>query len=308
MSFASPRDGYTSPRGGLPPLPPLPLSLMEECKKAGRLTPRSAAASPRVSPITPRVPPAVPELRVAALLSAAESGALEPQLRTPRTPRPSQRLLSSEGLRSPLPEPARHASSVPLMSSRASSASSSWGNASGKDDPSAAAATADGPAARLWRALMPTNVKRDELRVPTQMFVSVCVAALLFVFSKPHAFLHGKGLWTVITVILVLESTFGATLKKVKLRMVGTLVGGGLGGAIVAAANVINGGWQAKEGELDAVPKSLTVAFSVAACAWFLEFGRLRDPNRECACLALCLPRCCTSADMASPQMRTPWR
>jgi hypothetical protein len=90
--------------------------------------------------------------------------------------------------------------------------------------------------------------------------------------------------------------------------MVGTLVGGGLGGAIVAAANVINGGWQAKEGEVDAVPKSLTVAFLVAACAWFLEFGRLRDPNRECAFLARFLARCCADADMTSPQMRTPWR
>ena len=285
MSFATPREGYTSPRGGLPPLP---LSLLEESRRVGRLTPRGAA-SPRVSPITPRAPAPVSmsELRAAALLSTAEAGAVEPQLLSPPlSPRPSTRLHASEGLRSPLPELAHHPSTVPLIGSRSSSASGSWGPASvlADGDPSGAAACAG----RLtWRALLPANVSRDELRVPTQMFVAVGVAALLFVFSKPHAFLHGKGLWTVITVILVLESTFGATLKKVKLRMVGTLVGGGLGGAIVAAANIINGGWQPKAGELDAVPKSLTVAFLVAAAAWFLEFGRLRDPNRECASIML---------------------
>jgi hypothetical protein len=177
---------------------------------------------------------------------------------------------------------------VPLISSRSSSASGSWAASTAAGDPSGAA---PGAGRFTWRALLPVKVSRDELRVPTQMFVAVCVAALLFVFSKPHAFLHGKGLWTVITVILVLESTFGATLKKVKLRMVGTLVGGGLGGAIVAAANIINGGWQPKSGELDAVPKSLTVAFLVAAAAWFLEFGRLRDPNRECVLLLHCSRR-----------------
>ena len=313
MSFATPREGYTSPRSGLPPLPPLPLSLLEECKKAGRVTPRGAA-SPRVSPITPRAPAPVSasELRAAALLSTAEAGAAEPQLfppTPPLLPRPLTRLHSSEGLRSPLPEPQRHPSSTPLIDSRSSSASGSWAPASAAArDPSGAAPCSG----RLtWRALLPANVSRDELRVPTQMFVSVGVAALLFVFSKPHAFLHGKGLWTVITVILVLESTFGATLKKVKLRMLGTLVGGGLGGAIVAAANIINGGWQPKAGELDAVPKSLTVAFLVAAAAWFLEFGRLRDPNRECAfvvgalCTAVLADMACFNADAYSVAMIT---
>ena len=311
MSFATPREGYTSPHGGLPPLPPLPLSLLEECKKAGRVTPRGAA-SPRVSPITPRAPAPAPvaacELRAAALLSTAEAGAVEPKLLSlpPASPRQLTRLHSSEGLRSPLPEPRQHPVSVPLIGSRSGSGSGSWAPAS-VGDPSGAAPCSG----RLtWRALLPANVSRDELRVPTQMFVAVGVAALLFVFSKPHAFLHGKGLWTVITVILVLESTFGATLKKVKLRMVGTLVGGGLGGAIVAAANVINGGWQPKDGELDAVPKSLTVAFLVATAAWVLEFGRLRDPNRECACfgelLCWCISRLPLTRQLA--QMRTPCR
>ena len=303
MSFATPREGYTSPRGGLPPLP---LSLLEESKRVGRLTPRGAA-SPRVSPITPRAPApvSVAELRSAALLSTAEAGAVEPQqLSPPLSPRPSTRLHGSEGLRPPLPEPAHRPSTVPLIGSRSSSASGSWAPASvDAGGPSDATPCAG---CLTWRALLPANVSRDELRVPTQMFVAVGVAALLFVFSKPHAFLHGKGLWTVITVILVLESTFGATLKKVKLRMVGTLVGGGLGGAIVAAANIINGGWQPKAGELDAVPKSLTVAFLVAASACFLEFGRLRDPTRECACsLSVVLQG--ALADMARMQMHTPW-
>ena len=314
MSFATPREGYTSPHGGLPPLPPLPLSLLEECKKAGRVTPRGAA-SPRVSPITPRAPAPAPvaacELRAAALLSTAEAGAVEPKLLSlpPASPRQLTRLHSSEGLRSPLPEPRQHPVSVPLIGSRSGSGSGSWAPASVAVGVPSGAAPCSG---RLtWRALLPANVSRDKLRVPMQMFVAVGVAALLFVFSKPHAFLHGKGLWTVITVILVLESTFGATLKKVKLRMVGTLVGGGLGGAIVAAANVINGGWQPKAGELDAVPKSLTVAFLVAAAAWFLEFGRLRDPNRECASLVPFALLCLNARLLTWPatmQMHTPWR
>ena len=131
--------------------------------------------------------------------------------------------------------------------------------------------------------------------MPTQMCVAVAVACLLFTFSTPYAFLRGKGLWTVITVVLVLEPTFGGTIKKVKLRMLGTLVGGCLGGMVVAVANVINGGWALKPGEVDAVPKSLTVAFMVAAAAWRLEYGRLRDPLRECeshAAAALCCLRC----------------
>jgi hypothetical protein len=135
----------------------------------------------------------------------------------------------------------------------------------------------------LLRWLLPEEVSAAQLRVPTQMFVAVAASCLLFVFRTPHAFLHGKGLWTAITVILVLEPTFGATNRKVKLRMVGTVVGGGLGGAVVAAANVINDGWTPPPGNADAIPKSLTVAGLVAACSWVLEFRRLRDPNRECA-------------------------
>jgi hypothetical protein len=124
------------------------------------------------------------------------------------------------------------------------------------------------------------------------MFVAVAASCLLFVFRTPHAFLHGKGLWTAITVILVLEPTFGGTNKKVKLRMLGTLVGGGLGGAIVAAAQVLNGGWAPPE-HGDAAAKSLAVALMISAACWVLQFCKLRDPNRECAlacCPAVALP------------------
>jgi hypothetical protein len=340
MSFATPREGAASPRGSpLPPaslsLPPPP-SLLEQARAAGRTTPRGAA-SPRVSPLTPRpheyYPPPPPESRGALLLEAAEAGAAAPPL--PPLPlrggepwqRPPVPLLRvpPPGATPATPRQACSAS-APLLggggsgvagaSAGVSSAASSFSSSAYSKESQQALRTwtpSDDdplsllpPAPRSWArralaAVLPADVTSAQLRVPTQMCVAVLAAALLFVFRTPHGFMHGKGLWTAITVILVLEPTFGATNRKVKLRMVGTVVGGGLGGAVVAAANVINGGWTPPPGNADAVPKSLAVAGLVAACSWVLEFRRLRDPNRECALCPLRVRVCCLACLRAAP-------
>ena len=121
------------------------------------------------------------------------------------------------------------------------------------------------------------------LRVPAQMAVAATSAAALFVFRRPHDFFRGTGLWTSITIVLVLEPSCGATSKKARLRLGGTILGGGLGGGIVALARLVNGPtWDSPPGG-DAVPKSLAVCASIGVACGALQFLRGWDVVREYA-------------------------
>ena len=114
------------------------------------------------------------------------------------------------------------------------------------------------------------------------MAVASAAASALFVFQTPHSFFRGTGLWTCITIVLVLEPNYGSTAKKARLRLGGTLLGGAFGGTIVALARWVNGTWVTPPGA-DALPKSLTVCLAIAACCWLMQFLRGWDTRREYA-------------------------
>ena len=114
------------------------------------------------------------------------------------------------------------------------------------------------------------------------MAVASAVAAALFVFQTPHSFFRGTGLWTCITIVLVLEPNSGSTAKKARLRLAGTALGGAFGGGIVALARWVNGSWVTPPGA-DALPKSLTVCLAIAASCWLMQFLRGWDTRREYA-------------------------
>jgi len=239
------------------------LSLLEASQRSSR---RARALSPRVAPLWES-----PESPRAAALVLAEAGASAATTQLNALYAYTPRAATLPAGQPQLP-PKSHAGGAGTVTSRAGGL---------LEVQKAPVNLSPGALPHPRRACLPADLQALA-RVPTQMFVAVAVACLLFTFRTPYAFFDGKGIWSVITVILVLEPTMGATAKKVKLRMVGTILGGALGAAIVGLALVVNRSWASPPGG-DALPKSLTVALGVAGMCWALQARRLRDPSREYA-------------------------
>lgn len=60
------------------------------------------------------------------------------------------------------------------------------------------------------------GVTAGMLKTPAQIFVAVAISTILYTVRAPYYGLKARGLWTVITAVMVLESSFGATVKKAR--------------------------------------------------------------------------------------------
>lgn len=117
------------------------------------------------------------------------------------------------------------------------------------------------------------------LKTPTQIFIAVVVSTLIFTVREPYDGLKGRGLWTVITCVMVLEASFGATIKKGPFRIFGTGLGGCCAAVVMGITHAVVG--DARWAERNNVPKALTAALILAAAVASLQLVRFKDPKRD---------------------------
>lgn len=117
------------------------------------------------------------------------------------------------------------------------------------------------------------------LSTPAQIFVAAVVSTLLYTVQPPYEGLKERGLWTVITCVMVLESSFGATVKKGPLRIFGTGLGGACAALTMAITHAVTG--NARWAVINNVPKAITASLILGFCVACLQVARSKDASRD---------------------------
>lgn len=97
-------------------------------------------------------------------------------------------------------------------------------------------------------------------------------------FSVPYLALKQKGYWVTISLIMVLEPSQGATLKKGPMRVLGTGIGGCVGAFIMACAHAAIGSTDTAWQDPNRPEKIIVTTLLLAFCCAVLQLMRFRDP------------------------------
>ena len=121
--------------------------------------------------------------------------------------------------------------------------------------------------------LLPTAKRLRSLRVAIQLFVVVFFTTAMATGTVGK--LWHKSAWTVVTSIVCLEPTLGATVRKALMRIIGTLLGGCAACLVILITAGANGGWDYTS------TKSFVTSLFLAFCCFVAQSLRISDQNKS---------------------------